>query len=45
MSTKENNSRNRDSTVLDSTSTNTSEKRVRTAEAVKEKIKIALRIF
>ena len=44
MSTKENNSRNRDSTVLDSTSTNTSEKRVRTAEAGEEKIKVALRI-
>ena len=44
MSTKENNSRKRDSTVLDSTSTNTSEKRVRTAEAVEEIIKTVLRI-
>ena len=42
MSTTENNSRKRDSTVLDSASTDTSDKRVRINEAVEEAIKKAL---
>ena len=42
MSTTENNSRKRDSTVLDSASTDTSDKRVRTDEDVKDVTKDAL---